>query len=139
MAGRHSYQLKTMNTQLKVLVVDDEPDILEILSYNLTKENYEVLTATNGPDCIRKVREHRPDLIILDIRMQGASGIEVCRELKQDMALKDIPVLFLTADSDEYTTLQAAEAGGEHYVTKPIRPGIIMSLVNEILHPTKTS
>jgi two-component system alkaline phosphatase synthesis response regulator PhoP len=122
-----------MNPSRTVLVVDDEPDIVEILSYNLTKENYRVMKAYSGDECLEQARLNRPDLIILDIRMPGTSGIEACREIKQDLALKDIPVLFLTADSDEYTTMNAADAGGEHYITKPIRPSFILSVVKEIL------
>lgn len=128
-----------MQTNPKILVVDDEPDVVEILSYNLQKHDYTVHTAANGTDGINQARLHMPDLIILDIRMPGQSGLDACRELKQDELLRDIPVLFLTADSDEYTTMQAAEAGGEHFVTKPIRPGIIVGLVKEILQSQKSA
>lgn len=127
-----------MNTNPRILIVDDEPDVVEILSYNLKKHHYTVYTASEGSEGIRQAHEHRPDLIILDIRMPGQNGIEACRVLKQDALLRDIPVLFLTADSDEYTTMRAAEAGGEHFVTKPIRPGIILGLVREILQSQKS-
>lgn len=122
-----------MNTSRTVMVVDDEPDIVEILSYNLAKEQYKVIKAYSGEECLAQIRLSRPDLIIMDIRMPGTSGIEACREIKQDPNLQDIPVLFLTADSDEYTTMNAADAGGEHYITKPIRPSFILSVVKEIL------
>jgi two-component system alkaline phosphatase synthesis response regulator PhoP len=127
-----------MNERPRILVVDDEPDIVEILLYNLKKEDYQVETATDGAECLQKAHAHVPDLIILDIRMHGRSGIDVCRELKQDEVLKSVPVLFLTADSDEYTTMQAADAGGEHFITKPIRPSIIIGLVKEILQTSES-
>ncbi|MFM2206788.1 MAG: hypothetical protein RL213_763 [Bacteroidota bacterium] len=127
-----------MNERPKILVVDDEPDIVEILSYNLSKEDYEVHCAFDGNECLKKAYEVLPDLIILDIRMHGRSGIEVCRDLKQNETLRAIPILFLTADSDEYTTMQAAEAGGEHYITKPIRPSVILGLVREILQASES-
>jgi two-component system alkaline phosphatase synthesis response regulator PhoP len=122
-----------MNENVKVLVVDDEPDIVEILSYNLCKEKYAVCTAYNGEDGLQLAKAQRPDLIIMDVRMPGISGIEACRKLKADELLKHIPVLFLTADADEYTSMNAQDAGGEHFITKPIRPNILIGLVNDIL------
>ena len=122
-----------INRQLRVLVVDDEPDIVEILSYNLRKENYQVLQAFNGQECIRIAVETFPDLIIMDIRMPGISGIEACRIIKHNIKLKDIPVVFLTADTDEYTTMNAIDAGGDHFITKPIRPSILMSMIREMI------
>ena len=122
-----------MNDKAKVLVIDDEPDIVEILSYNLGKEDYAVSKAYDGEEGLRIAQAELPDLIIMDVRMPGTSGIEACRKLKADELLKHIPILFLTADSDEYTSMNAQEAGGEHFITKPIRPNILMGLVNEIL------
>jgi two-component system alkaline phosphatase synthesis response regulator PhoP len=122
-----------MNDKAKVLVIDDEPDIVEILSYNLGKEDYAVSKAYDGEEGLRIAQAELPDLIIMDVRMPGISGIEACRKLKADELLKHIPILFLTADSDEYTSMNAQEAGGEHFITKPIRPNILMGLVNEIL------
>ena len=122
-----------MNDKAKVLVIDDEPDIVEILSYNLGKEDYAVSKAYDGEEGLRIAQAELPDLILMDVRMPGISGIEACRKLKADELLKHIPILFLTADSDEYTSMNAQEAGGEHFITKPIRPNILMGLVNEIL------
>lgn len=122
-----------MNDQLKVLVVDDEPDIVEILTYNLKKQNYQVFTAHNGEEAIQSASENHPDLIIMDIRMPGISGIEACRIIKHDDLIKDIPVLFLTADSDEYTTMNAIDAGGDHFITKPIRPALLIGMIKELV------
>ena len=122
-----------MNKPLKVLVVDDEPDVVEILSYNLSRENYLVYKAYNGSDGVRVAHEVQPDLVIMDIRMPGINGIEACRQMKQDDETKTIPVLFLTADADEYTTMNAIEAGGDHFITKPIRPQILMGMIAELI------
>mgnify|MGYP003340849650 CR=1 FL=1 len=97
------------------------------------KGDAKVIEAADGITGIAMAQHYQPDLIILDIRMPGIDGIEACREIKQDEELKSIPVLFLTADSDEYMTMKAADAGGEHYITKPIRPNFIISVVKEIL------
>ena len=121
-----------MKDALKVLIVDDEPDVVEILRYNLTKEKYEVLTAFNGIDALELAIKYIPDLIIMDIRMPGISGIETCRKLRLIDSLKTIPVLFLTADSDEYTTMNAFEAGANHFITKPIRPSILLEMIQEL-------
>ena len=122
-----------MNKPLKVLVVDDEPDVVEILSYNLSRENYLVYKAYNGSDGVRVAHEVQPDLVIMDIRMPGINGIEAFRQMKQDDETKTIPVLFLTADADEYTTMNAIEAGGDHFITKPIRPQILMGMIAELI------
>ncbi len=122
-----------MNKPLKVLVVDDEPDVVEILSYNLSRENYLIYKAYNGSDGVRVAHEVHPDLVIMDIRMPGINGIEACRQMKQDVETKSIPVLFLTADADEYTTMNAIEAGGDHFITKPIRPQILMGMIAELI------
>lgn len=120
-------------TPLRVLVVDDEPDILEILSYNLLKENFEVYTANDGLRGLEMAQKYHPDLIIMDIRMPGMTGIEACRILKHNDLMKDIPVLFLTADSDEYTTMNALDAGGDHFITKPIRPALLIGMIRELI------
>ncbi|MBL0103882.1 MAG: response regulator [Bacteroidetes bacterium] len=123
-----------MTSQIKILVVDDEPDIVEILSYNLQKNNYQVFKATNGEECLLEAQKSHPDLIILDIGMPVMNGIETCRKLRQMADFKTTPVLFLTADSDEYTSMSAFDAGGSHFITKPIRPGILVNMINELLN-----
>ena len=122
-----------MNRPLKILVVDDEPDIVEILSYNLTKENYEVSKAYNGYEAVSFAMKNHPDLIIMDIRMPEMNGIEACRLIKKNEFMKNIPILFLTADNDEYTSLSAVEAGGDHFVTKPIRPSILIGMIHDLI------
>ena len=122
-----------MSRPLKVLVVDDEPDIVEILSYNLLKENFEVSKAYNGYEAVSFAMKNHPDLIIMDIRMPEMNGIEACRMIKKNEFMKNIPILFLTADNDEYTSLSAVEAGGDHFVTKPIRPSILIGLIHELI------
>lgn len=125
---------KKMKETLKVLIVDDEPDVVEILRYNLTKEKYEVFTAYNGIDALALAIKNTPDLIIMDIRMPGISGIETCRKIRLINSLKTTPVLFLTADSDEYTTMNAFEAGANHFITKPIRPSILLEMIQELFN-----
>jgi two-component system, OmpR family, alkaline phosphatase synthesis response regulator PhoP len=125
--------IKTMNRPLKVLVVDDEPDIVEILSYNLAKENFEVSKAYNGYEAVSYALKNHPDLIIMDIRMPEMNGIEACRMIKKNELMKNIPVLFLTADNDEYASLSAVEAGGDHFVTKPVRPAILIGMIRELV------
>jgi two-component system alkaline phosphatase synthesis response regulator PhoP len=126
------------NRPLKVLVVDDEPDIVEILSYNLAKENFEVSKAYNGYEAVSFALKNQPDLIIMDVRMPEMNGIEACRMIKKNELMKNIPVLFLTADNDEYISLSAVEAGGDHFVTKPIRPSILMGMIHELINDQRT-
>jgi two-component system alkaline phosphatase synthesis response regulator PhoP len=121
-----------MKNTLKVLIVDDEEDVVEILRYNLRKENFQVVTAFNGKDAIEMALSEHPDLIIMDIRMPGMNGIETCRIMRGTEQLKNTPVLFLTADSDEYTTMSAFEAGANHFITKPIRPAILLEMIHEV-------
>ncbi len=123
-----------MNTNLKVLVVDDEPDVVEILSYNLKKEKYIVFQAYNGKQCLESALINKPDLIIMDIRMPEMTGIDTCRAIRKDDNLKHIPVLFLTADSDEYTSMNAMDAGGNHFITKPIRPSLLLGMIRELIN-----
>ncbi|MFN8164893.1 MAG: response regulator [Bacteroidia bacterium] len=123
-----------MNEPMRILVVDDEPDIVEILSYNLRKNNFAVFSANNGEDCLKVAEETHPDLIILDIRMPGMTGIETCRKLRLMSGFSKTPVLFLTADSDEYITMSAFEAGGSHFITKPVRPAILVNMIKELIN-----
>ena len=131
------FERKFMERKIRVLVVDDEPDVVEILSYNLVKNNYVVDRAYSGMEALNAAINNIPDLIIMDIRMPEMSGIETCRQIRHIDKLKDIPVLFLTADSDEYTTMSAFDAGASHFITKPIKPGIIAGMINELLQKKK--
>jgi two-component system alkaline phosphatase synthesis response regulator PhoP len=122
-----------MLTKKKVLVVDDEQDIVEILSYNLSKQDLEVKRAYSGKECIQVARNFLPDLIVMDIRMPDVNGIEACRILKKDEELRNIPILFLTADTDVYTALSAMSAGGDHYVTKPIPISTLSDMIHKMI------
>ena len=122
-----------MKDIVNILIVDDEPDVVEILRYNLVKENYNVFKAYNGIEALDMAIDKLPDLIIMDIRMPGLTGIETCRKMRLIDSLKNTPILFLTADSDEYTTMNAFEAGASHFITKPIRPAILLEMINELI------
>lgn len=121
-----------MSTTKKVLIADDEPDILEILRYNLEAEGYQVASAKNGNEALEKARQFEPDLIILDIMMPGKTGIEVCRLLRQQPAFKTTLIIFLTALSDETTEIKGLETGADDYLTKPISPKVLISKVNAL-------
>lgn len=121
------------NARFKILAVDDEPDIIEIIAYNLTKEGYEVVTANNGADAIKLAREHKPDLIILDIMMPRMDGIETCRQLREIDKLKNTFIVFLTARDEEFVEIMGFNAGADDYISKPIKPRALLSRINAIL------
>lgn len=116
----------------KVLIADDEPDILEILKYNLVNEGYQVYTAKDGDEAIDKARLAQPDLIVLDIMMPKKSGVEVCEILRAQPAFKNTLILFLTALNDEGTQVKGLETGADDYVSKPISPKVFISRVNAL-------
>lgn len=113
----------------KILLVDDEPDIIEFLSYNLRKEGYEILTAADGLEGLEIAIAEKPDLILLDVMMPKMDGIECCNEIKKQPGLRDTWVVFLTARTEEYSQLAGYESGADDYVTKPIKPKILMSKI----------
>ena len=121
-----------MNTGKKILIADDEPDILEIIQFNLQAEGYEVVTAKNGDEAIEKAKKFLPDLIMLDIMMPGKNGIEVCNLLRKLPAFKETLIIFLTAMSDENTEIKGLESGADDYLTKPISPKVLLSKVNAL-------
>ena len=121
-----------MSIVKKVLIADDEPDILEIIEFNLKKEGYEVFTARNGNEAIDHAKKYQPDLIILDIMMPGKNGIEVCNILRMQPAFKETLIIFLSALSDESTEVRGLETGADDYLTKPISPKILVSKVNAL-------
>jgi len=116
----------------KVLIVDDEPDILEIISYNLIKEGYEILTAKNGMEALDKVASYKPDLVILDIMMPKMGGVEVCKILRSKPEYNDTLIIFLSALSDESSQIKGLETGADDYVSKPISPKVLVTRVNAI-------
>ena len=122
--------------QKKILLIDDEPDILEILSYNLTKEGYEVSTATNGNEGIEKAQEILPDLILLDVMMPEKDGIETCQDLRKIKELQQTLIVFLSARSEEFSQLAGFQAGANDYVVKIIKPKILISKINALLQLT---
>jgi two-component system, OmpR family, alkaline phosphatase synthesis response regulator PhoP len=121
-----------MSTVKKILIADDEPDILEIIQYNLHAEGFEVITAKNGNEAIDKAKKNLPDLIILDIMMPGKTGMEVCNLLRMQPAFKNTLIIFLTALSDEGTEIKGLESGADDYITKPISPKVLVSKVNAL-------
>ena len=117
---------------LKVLIADDEPDILEIIQYNLKKEGYTVVTAKDGDEALTKAKQEAPDLIILDIMMPKKNGVEVCEILRTKPAFKETLIIFLTALSDESSQIKGLESGADDYINKPISPKVLLSRVNAI-------
>ncbi len=126
-----------MSGSHKILLVDDEKDILEFLSYNLKKESFDVRTAINGEQAIEEAKEFKPDLIILDVMMPEMDGITTCSEIKKISDFKDVLILFLTARSEEYSELAGFEAGADDYVTKPIKPKLLISRIKALLKRNK--
>ncbi len=116
----------------KVLIVDDEVDILEIISYNLIKEGYEILTAKNGIEALEKIAPFKPDLIILDIMMPKMSGVEACKIIRSKPEYNDTLIIFLTALNDESSQIKGLETGADDYISKPISPKVLVSRVNAI-------
>jgi two-component system, OmpR family, alkaline phosphatase synthesis response regulator PhoP len=116
----------------KILIADDEKDILEIISYNLISEGYEIYTAKDGNEALDIARKMHPDLIILDVMMPYKTGIEVCQILRVDEQFKDTLIIFLTALNDETSHIRGLESGGDDYVTKPISPKVLVSRVNAL-------
>ncbi len=121
-----------MSTTKKILIADDEPDILEILQFNLQQEGYDVTTAKSGDDAIEKAKKTEPDLIILDIMMPGKNGMETCKQLRTMPAFQQTLIVFLTAMSDESTEIRGLETGADDYITKPISPKVLLSKVNAL-------
>jgi two-component system, OmpR family, alkaline phosphatase synthesis response regulator PhoP len=117
----------------KILIVDDEPDILEFLGYNLRKEGYEVFTCENGADAIKLAKEHQPQLILLDVMMPVMDGIETCTELRKNDSLKNTVIAFLTARNEDYSQVAGFDAGGDDYIAKPIKPKVLMSRIKALL------
>jgi len=122
-----------MSSNYKILLVDDEPDIVEFLGYNLKKEGYTVFSASNGKDAIDIAKKEHPHLIILDVMMPDMDGIETCREIRDVKEIKDVLIAFLTARSEDYTQIAGFEVGADDYITKPIKPRVFISRVKALL------
>lgn len=124
-------------SKYKILLVDDEPDILEFLKYNFEKENYEVSTAKNGLKALEKAKKNVPDLILLDVMMPNLDGIEVCRLLREIPQFSETLIVFLTARSEDYSEIAGFDVGADDYVTKPIRPRALLARVKSLLKRKK--
>ena len=116
-----------------ILVVDDEPDILEFITYNLEKEGYKVSTANDGLKAIQEAEHTPPDLILLDIMMPKLDGVEVCQRLRRNTELDHTIIAFLTARNEDFTLIAALDAGGDDFINKPIRPRVLLSRINALL------
>ncbi len=128
------YKAKKMQEKKhKILVVDDEPDIVEFIDYNLKKEGFEVYKAFNGKDAIELAKKHKPDLILLDVMMPEMDGVETCVELRSIDSIKDVYISFLTARSEDYSQIAGFEAGADDYITKPIKPRVLISRLKAML------
>jgi len=121
------------SSKQKILIVDDEPDILELIEYNLKKEGYNVYTARNGQEAVSEAKKVLPDLIILDIMMPKMDGIEACRIMRTMPEFKNTFMVFLTARSEEYSEIAGFNVGADDYIAKPIKPRALVSRINAIL------
>jgi two-component system, OmpR family, alkaline phosphatase synthesis response regulator PhoP len=117
----------------RILLVDDEPDVVEFLSYNLKKEGYEIFKAGNGKEAILSAKTNLPHLVILDVMMPEMDGIEACREIRQIPALSSSIIVFLTARGEDYSQIAGFDAGADDYVTKPVKPRVLTSRVKALL------
>ncbi len=122
---------------IKILLVDDEPDILEIVGYNLSQEGYSVITAENGLRALDQAKKHKPHLIILDVMMPEMDGIEACEKLRAMPEISESVITFLTARGEDYSQLAGFEAGADDYITKPVKPKVLVSKVKALLRRYK--
>ena len=122
---------------IKILLVDDEPDILEILSYNLSAEGYQVFTANNGLEGVSKAKKKQPHLIVLDVMMPEMDGIEACETIRSTKGLENTIITFLTARGEDYSQVAGFDAGADDYITKPIKPKVLISKVKALLRRLK--
>lgn len=122
---------------IKILLVDDEPDILEIVGYNLIQEGYQVVTAANGKEAVQKARRELPHLIIMDVMMPEMDGMEACEQIRNIPELSHVIITFLTARSEDYSLVAGFEAGADDYIAKPIKPKVLVSKVKALLRRLK--
>jgi len=128
-----------MNENIKILLVDDEPDIIDFMEYNLVKEGYEVFTANNGKEALKIADEVVPDLIVLDVMMPKMDGIEACDELKKNIKLQHTIITFLSARSEDYSQIAGLEAGADDYISKPVKPKVLVSKIKALLRRKSSS
>ncbi len=125
------------NSDIKILLVDDEPDILEIVGYNLRNEGYEVFTATNGIEAVKTAKKIIPHLILLDIMMPEMDGIEACEKIRDVKTLENTMIAFLTARGEDYSQVAGFDAGADDYITKPVKPKVLISKIKSLLRRLK--
>ncbi len=123
---------------IKILLVDDEPDILEIVGYNLSAEGYQVITGENGIEAVEKAKKHKPHLIILDVMMPEMDGIEACERIREQSDLSETIITFLTARGEDYSQVAGFDAGADDYIAKPIKPKVLVSKVKALLRRLKS-
>lgn len=131
--GKQAHQNSMKKKDIRILLVDDEPDILEIVSYNLSAEGYEVFTSKNGLEGVAKAKKKQPHLVILDVMMPEMDGIEACEILRKTSGLENMVIAFLTARGEDYSQMAGFDAGADDYITKPIKPKVLVSKVNALL------
>lgn len=126
-------QEEMKDAKAKILLVDDEPDILEIVSYNLKNEGYQVYTAENGEEAVKKAKKKKPDLIILDVMMPVMDGIEACEKMRKMSELDGTIITFFTARGEDYSMIAGFDVGADDYITKPVKPRVLVSKVKSLL------
>ncbi|WP_460220711.1 response regulator [Psychroserpens sp. MEBiC05023] len=122
---------------IKILLVDDEPDILEIVGYNLSTQGYQIITAENGVEAVKKAKKEKPQLVILDVMMPEMDGIEACEQIRKFPDLSETIITFLTARGEDYSQMAGFDAGADDYITKPIKPKVLVSKVKALLRRLK--
>ncbi len=127
-----------MDNGFIILLVDDEPDIIEFLGYNLKQEGFKVVTANNGRDALKIAGETKPHIIVLDVMMPGMDGIETCIELRKNPDLKKTLIMFLTARSEDYSQIAGLDAGADDYIAKPVRPKVFVSRIHAMMRRLQT-
>jgi two-component system, OmpR family, alkaline phosphatase synthesis response regulator PhoP len=125
-------------SDIKILLVDDEPDILEIVGYNLRNEGYQVFTAANGIEAVKSAKKNIPQLILLDIMMPEMDGIEACEKIRKIKTLDNVIISFLTARGEDYSQVAGFDAGADDYITKPIKPKVLVSKIKSLLRRLKS-
>ena len=126
-------------SDIKILLVDDEPDILEIVGYNLKNEGYQIFTANNGLEAIKSAKKHVPHLILLDMMMPEMDGIEACEKIRKISSLENVIISFLTARGEDYSQVAGFESGADDYITKPVKPKVLVSKIKSLLRRLKTN
>ena len=127
-----------MKNKIKILLVDDEPDVIEILTYNLSNEGYEIFSASDGIKALKVANETLPNLIIMDVMMPNMDGIEACEELRKKSKFNNTIIMFLSARGEDFSYVAAFDAGADDYVNKPIKPKVLISKVKSLLRRSKT-